>query len=452
MRFTNMLPLAVLLALTPLGASAQSLPDTLIWELIGPAPIEADADGVTFDLDGHLVASANADALRWMPDGTWVRAFERRGQGDDYRFEPDGDVYYRRVNSLWRTRDNGLTWREMGRRLHGADTWALTTPGGALLLGNSGSGDLIERSEDDGDTVGGWVGHDYPGNPQTEPAAPNSGFAVLPPGTPGVPEAGRIVAAGITGMAYSDDDGRTWTRSELWCPFCVYARNITRLDGGPHEGELVISLDDNRSGGVSGGVWRSADGVAWARVGRSFPAAVGVEIYPLGDGLLVATWFGTGTVRASEDGGATWRDLGPVDPREGFQVEDLERGPDGRLYAAVSANPESGGTYRTVDPVLPVAGEAEAPGRAALGLSVRPNPSSGGAVTVSLSQASPSAVRVEVLDALGRRVAVLHDGPAAEGPHAFVLNAGALAPGVYVVVARAAGGADSLARAFTVVR
>ena len=440
--------LLLALALAPLlggGARAQTatLPDTLVWEKLDPGVREDNVYSVSFDLDGHLVISTY-DALRRLPDGTWERAFARRlGGFSDYRFEPDGDIYGSSGGGLGRTRDNWLTFEEMH---DGAETWALATASGALVVGNGGSGDPIGRSTDDGET---WTGHDYPGDPIDEPAAPNAGLAFLPPGTPGVPALGRVVAVGISGVGYSDDDGVTWHRSELWCPFCVYARNITRLDGGPHEGELVISLDDNRSGGVSGGVWRSADGVAWARVGRSFPAAVGVEIYPLGDGLLVATWFGTGTVRASEDGGATWRDLGPVDPREGFQVEDLERGPDGRLYAAVSANPGIGGTYRTVDPVLPVAGEAASPGRSALELSVRPNPSPGGAVTVSLSQASPSAVRVEVLDAVGRRVAVLHEGAAGTGLSLSV-DASAWAPGVYRVRVMAGGAVRS--EAFTVAR
>ena len=48
----------------------------------------------------------------------------------------------------------------------------------------------------------------------------------------------------------------------------------------------------------------------------------------------------------------------------------------------------------------------------------------------------PSTATVAVFDALGRRVALLHEGPLAEGPHAFTLDAAALAPGLYVVTAR----------------
>ena len=45
--------------------------------------------------------------------------------------------------------------------------------------------------------------------------------------------------------------------------------------------------------------------------------------------------------------------------------------------------------------------------------------------------------RVELLDALGRRLAVLHDGAVAAGALALRVDGAALAPGVYVVTARA---------------
>ena len=45
--------------------------------------------------------------------------------------------------------------------------------------------------------------------------------------------------------------------------------------------------------------------------------------------------------------------------------------------------------------------------------------------------------------ALGRRVAVLHEGPLAAGTHAVALDASRLAPGVYVVRAVGVGGATA---------
>ncbi|HEX8385600.1 MAG TPA: hypothetical protein VF576_05430, partial [Rubricoccaceae bacterium] len=70
------------------------------------------------------------------------------------------------------------------------------------------------------------------------------------------------------------------------------------------------------------------------------------------------------------------------------------------------------------------------------GLSVWPNPAAAQAtVRVSVSTPARSAI-VSVYDAVGRRVAALHDGPLAGGPHDLSFETSGLAPGVYVVVVR----------------
>ncbi len=84
-----------------------------------------------------------------------------------------------------------------------------------------------------------------------------------------------------------------------------------------------------------------------------------------------------------------------------------------------------------------------------LSLEAAPNPARGLAtVTVSLAEAGP--VTVAAFDALGRRVAVLHDGPLAAGARALALAAGALPPGLYVV--RAVAGRSMATRRVVVVR
>jgi hypothetical protein len=68
-----------------------------------------------------------------------------------------------------------------------------------------------------------------------------------------------------------------------------------------------------------------------------------------------------------------------------------------------------------------------------------PNPF---AVSTSFALTVPQSgpTRVEVFDVLGRRVAVLHDGPLAAGPeHHFTLHAAALPSGLYVVRASGEG-------------
>ena len=94
--------------------------------------------------------------------------------------------------------------------------------------------------------------------------------------------------------------------------------------------------------------------------------------------------------------------------------------------------------------------EAQAGVEGRVSLSVSPSPARGAArVRVAVREAG--AVRVEVYDALGRRVAVLAEGPfEAQRTQTFVLDAGALPAGTYVV--RVAGEGVRAARSFVVVR
>ncbi|MDX1532083.1 MAG: T9SS type A sorting domain-containing protein, partial [Rhodothermales bacterium] len=84
-----------------------------------------------------------------------------------------------------------------------------------------------------------------------------------------------------------------------------------------------------------------------------------------------------------------------------------------------------------------------------LSLAVWPNPARG-AATVEVGLPESADVRVEVVDVLGRVVAVLHRGPLAAGGHRLGLDGRALVPGLYVV--RATVGADVLTRRVTLLR
>ncbi len=78
-----------------------------------------------------------------------------------------------------------------------------------------------------------------------------------------------------------------------------------------------------------------------------------------------------------------------------------------------------------------------------------PNPArAAAALTLTLTDAADATV--EVFDVLGRRVAVLVEGPLAAGTHTLRLDARALAPGAYVV--RATAGGLAATRRVTVVR
>lgn len=95
-----------------------------------------------------------------------------------------------------------------------------------------------------------------------------------------------------------------------------------------------------------------------------------------------------------------------------------------------------------------VAGEA-APGATTNGLALTgPNPFTD-ATTLRLDVAHAQAVRAELFDALGRRVATLHDGEVA-GSTVLTLDGRSLAPGAYVV--RVAGDGWQAVERLTVVR
>ena len=90
-----------------------------------------------------------------------------------------------------------------------------------------------------------------------------------------------------------------------------------------------------------------------------------------------------------------------------------------------------GGVERGTAMTFPTAGE-DASEAAALALSVGPNPARA-AATVRYTLAAPAAVRVTVVDVLGRAVARPVDGARAAGPHAEALGVAGLPAGVYAV-------------------
>ena len=85
----------------------------------------------------------------------------------------------------------------------------------------------------------------------------------------------------------------------------------------------------------------------------------------------------------------------------------------------------------------------------ALGLAAYPNPVAARA-TVEVTLPEATDVQVEAFDAVGRRVAVLHDGPLAAGVHALAFDTAALLSGITIV--RAVTTTGTASRTVTVVR
>jgi hypothetical protein len=112
------------------------------------------------------------------------------------------------------------------------------------------------------------------------------------------------------------------------------------------------------------------------------------------------------------------------------------------LYTMLELTPVGGGTNiianvgLDLSAFLPTAG-APGPAPDAASLAVSPNPFGDAAqISITLAEAQ-SAVTVEVLDVLGRRVALIHDGPMAAGTASLAIDARLMEAGVYVVRATA---------------
>jgi hypothetical protein len=115
-----------------------------------------------------------------------------------------------------------------------------------------------------------------------------------------------------------------------------------------------------------------------------------------------------------------------------------------RVYVRLDLTPAAGGPNRHAlvgldFSILTPSNEPGAAGPARGALDVAPNPFRDGA-TLALTLDRAQAVTVDVLDVLGRRVALLHDGPLAAGAaHRFRLEGAALPAGLYLVRATGEG-------------
>ena len=188
--------------------------------------------------------------------------------------------------------------------------------------------------------------------------------------------------------------------------------------------------------------------------GGPFGVAAPVYRLTLVDSPGGAFSFGSGTVLDT-------RDVAGVEAPDGFTTEWARRG------AALDASASTDGTvtlvwdliqsgYAAFDNLVitadddPVSGEQASGVPSVLGLSPgSPNPFRP-ATAFTLDVPRPGVVTVAVFDALGRRVAVLHDGDLPAGTHALDFDAGSLPGGVYVV--RAVGAGQAQARTVTRLR
>ncbi|PAP74341.1 hypothetical protein B1759_18105 [Rubrivirga sp. SAORIC476] len=423
-----------------MSAHAQgALDDTTAWEPLGDARQQLQAFTFSGDRDAPTIWGGDSGVYRLdQIDGAWeqVYLFPQGGPmlflGDP--FDESGPDTLFVGGSLYRSVDGGQTFdgvleppnpdgsrrSRIGSR--GAlDQFPPDSPYPGRLV--SGHSPATVYSDDGGDT---WT------RTVTSPRLQTFRLHTF--------RSGRVVAAGFYGAVLSRDGGQTYAPIPALYDTTRIGFDLTEMlmldgfvtgrPGDSTEGRLLII--GTQAGRPSTYAWTSDDeGETWREVhafeyGGTWTAltAVPTEVGG-GPGWAAAADPYPGRVWATTDGGETWTQIGRV---PGVMVhsdghttyaETVETGPDGRLYAGtVRSGNKASWSYRSrgrvAEAMQPVARDPEPEAPASVGVSVWPNPT-GGAVTVRLSLASPQAVRVSVVDALGREVAVLHEGAATDG-------------------------------------
>ena len=318
-----------------------------------------------------------------------------------------------------RSADGGRTWD----RVHDEHVYGLyqRPSNAAALAGAFQASDGVYGSADDGQTwtTLGRVTAD-------EPSVPNVLIEHATAGPGGNP---RLVAAVQNGLAYSDDDGQTWARSNVWGAFRWWGDDLQHAATvGPDAGGLYAAMSDfNDARAV---VLYSTDGGAtWEERGRPLIGFSTLAVGPGGAlylGVDNAQPGDAAKLMRSEDGGRTWAPVIAGYPNT--CVESLDISPsDGRLYLSGCS-----GVWRTVEP-LPIHSEPGPVGNGsapAVGAAY-PNPTAGG-LLVPVVLPLAGTVRVAAYDVLGREVA-RRTAELGIGAHELALALGAVPAGVYVV-------------------
>ena len=449
--------LTLLLALL---VAAPALGQSLAWERVGTTPHSFYHP--SFGADGYLYAAGDPDLRRLPPpyDSTqvWTSVSNRYAIVPVLALGLDTLIVTARSDRMARSTDGGATFTEMtGLRPQGAPVeippgvpfgGSVVVPGRADAAGDR----YGAYSRDRGAT---WQPAAITGlDPKTFPRSGD--LAVVTSG----PHAGRVVSAGMWGLAVSDDGGAVYRPvAGRWGHFRMEATAIGVLRGAaPGGGDRLVAVHDDIQDATPGAPALVSDdgGDTWRATTylTGDPNEYGAAVVDFGSGTGVIAMDG-GHVWATADGGESWRIVGVVPgalvdsapsplPYRG-RVQWALRGPDGRLYVGgiVLGGSNPGWMFRTASPfVVAGAGSPEvAPG---VSLSVRPIPT-GGTVWVVVEAPAPGDAVVVVLDALGRAVARVHAGPVAAGATPFALDTSGFAAGVYVVRATV-GGTTTTAR------
>ena len=468
---------ALLLAAAAAPAEAQDFPapgtGEITWQTVGPL---LKYNAAQFGADGTLYAggfdslyvfdSAPGSTL----EGRW-RSLGYAHLGVDAVLSVDsvGDTLLvsaaagGRIN---RSTDHGATWTMVeGPSYVAGQSGGPKRPGGFYVVppslphaGRILAGGAFQFSDDRGAT---WTDADYP---DAAAVAEPGAFALMP--------SGRILAAGRWGVATTDDGGTSFQTTPVWGPFHFEGDGLAALatpgstqsgtpacgqtDAAFCDGAVLLSIETPLDGVFA---YRTSDGGrTWSERyplpqpydGIGYGYTAGVVALPPGPGGLgrALAVLGRGMVYRTLDGAQSWQPVGRLP--FGIEGDDWASyalmGPDGHLWVMTQrAGPYPNEVYRSaerVDEVLAVASE-DAPEMVSTHIEIFPNPGRDRiAVRVSTTEASAGA-SVTLIDALGRRVATLHDGPLSAGSQLFSYDTSALSAGVYTVRCATAGAVAS---------
>ncbi len=260
---------------------------------------------------------------------------------------------------------------------------------------------------------------DWNANPTGPPNGVGSGIAALGPPTDGSeggePGGSRVYLSG-GGLDTIGGQPRDNIAAADRMTGAVLAWTA---EPGEDPGGQALAAQPGQGGGVEGGVVYSGSEAYDAETG----ALLGWRLEPQGGGpsnVVLAERFGRVVVTGT--------------------FENSLRGSGHAFVTALSP-------ARPFAPPVSAEDDASVPETAALS-AAHPNPFRGTA-TVTLALPRTERVEVALFDVLGRRVAVLHEGPLAAGSHALTLDGSGLPSGVYVM--RAAGERFTTSRRVTVV-
>ncbi|HYE94808.1 MAG TPA: YCF48-related protein [Rubricoccaceae bacterium] len=474
---------------TPVGQVWRTTDAGQTWTFAFAAPtvgcdrIAAECEwGLDFSstTEGWLVAT-NGLVLRTTDGGlTWTQVSNGYGVGSDIAMFDEHRLLVASSEALL-TEDAGARWVLIEDAVEPAGNLAVQTLNDSVAVMLTGA-NSVQRTFDGGHT---WTA----GNP-----IPDPGFSVGDNGDVHfrTPTDGWVVGRDLISpydrnVWHTPDGGQTWTslagtpgtRGQVW----------VGVDFEGQRGWIVSGVQ--LGGGIGARVLRTEDGGAtWTFIELPDSYAYNmndIEFFDENTGYVVG-WFGYAA--RSTDGGATWTVLNvppapPGSPSPGYTMWDIHVTSPNDVWVAttedvvlhstdggatwqeltVNSRPEAFGSFTGVVATPggsawvvgfgghiyalnpPVATEPTIPVPAAgLALSAPvPNPARS-AVRFTLALAAAQRVTITAYDALGRRVAVLHEGPMAAGTHALALDVSALAPGVYVVRADGPNGGSASRR------